>query len=108
MKSFVLIMLGLLLLVGSIFVGFLIGSQTSSPRLIIALPTVTPTAQKEIKITGVLRTAGISTDEKHRFGLGDVKYQITDFGLDFATTAENTVQGYFLVSNNRYLTIFVN
>ncbi|MBI2612181.1 hypothetical protein HYW54_05600 [Candidatus Gottesmanbacteria bacterium] len=66
-------------------------SEQQRPTIIQANQTVT---------TGVIRTSGLSDEEKQKFGLTNVNYQITDFGDYQKTYQEGRIQGYYLISNN--------
>jgi len=50
--------------------------------------------------TGVIRTSGLSDEEKQKFGLIATNYQVTDFGDYQKAYKENQIMGYFLLSNN--------
>ena len=58
------------------------------------------TQTEKIEITGVIRTSGLSDEEKLKFGLTAVNYQITDFGDYQKAYREGIVMGYFLFSDN--------
>ena len=49
----------------------------------------------QTEITGVIRTSGLIAEERQKFGLNSAKFQITDFGEN----REETVPGYFLLTN---------
>ena len=49
----------------------------------------------QTEITGVIRTSGLIAEERQKFGLNSVEFQITDFGEN----REETVPGYFLLTN---------
>lgn len=51
-------------------------------------------------VTGVVRSSGLSVEEKQKFGLTTVKYQVTDFGDYQKSFQEKKVMGYFVLSNN--------
>lgn len=53
----------------------------------------------ETIVAGVLRTSGLSEEEKQKFGLTTVNYQITDFGDYQKAYQEGQVRGYYLLSN---------
>jgi len=55
----------------------------------------TSSQANETVATGVLRTSGLSEEEKQKFGLATVNYQITDF----KASQEGQVTGYYLLSN---------
>lgn len=64
-------------------------------------PTSAPSDQtNQIKVTGILRTSGLSDEEKQKFGLTEVNYQITDFGDYQKAYKEGQVMGYYLLSND--------
>jgi hypothetical protein len=52
----------------------------------------------ETVVTGVFRTSGLSEDEKRKFGLNSVKYQVTDFSDSKKAYQEGEVVGYYLLS----------
>jgi len=53
----------------------------------------------QLEATGVIRTSGLSEEEKQKFGLTTVNYQITDFGDYQKAYQEGRTQGYYLISN---------
>lgn len=51
----------------------------------------------QIKVTGIIRSSGLSIDEKQKFDLNNVNYQITDF------SKKNEIQnifGYYLIADS--------
>lgn len=58
-----------------------------------------PNQANETTVTGVLRTSGLSEEEKQKFGLTTVNYQITDLGDYQNAYQEGQVMGYYLISN---------
>ena len=50
--------------------------------------------------TGVIRTSGLSEEDKQKFGLTTVNYQVTDFGDYPKTYQTGQIMGYFLLSND--------
>lgn len=63
------------------------------------LPDQLPIASDQVNQTvgrGVFRTSGLSEEEKQKFGLIKVNYQITDFGDDQKGDQAGQIRGYFL------------
>ena len=58
----------------------------------------------QIVVTGVIRTSGLSDEEKQKFGLTAVDYQITDFRDYSKAYQAGQIMGYFLLSNNITIT----
>jgi len=56
-----------------------------------------PTPENTISVTGVIRSAGLMEEEKVKFGLPNVKYQITDF-VQGSESAD--IYGYYLITND--------
>ena len=54
----------------------------------------------QMMVTGVIRTSGLSEEEKQKFGLIDVNYQVTDFGDYQKAYQAGQIMGYFLLSND--------
>lgn len=85
----------IILLSGGVWLILNTRSKTSSYQQSIA-----PTKANETVVTGVFRTSGLSEEEKQKFGLTTVNYQITDFGDYQKVYQEEQVMGYYLLSNN--------
>ncbi len=60
---------------------------------------ISPENSKITVVIGVIRTSGLSEEEKQKFGLTTVNYQITDFGDYQKAYQEGQVMGYYLLSN---------
>ncbi|MFC1790656.1 hypothetical protein ACFLZP_04210 [Patescibacteria group bacterium] len=60
-----------------------------------------PTGQPldQVTITGVIRSAGLSEEEKQSLNLNLVEYQVTDFGDYQKAYLENKILGYFLITD---------
>src|SRR3989344_8948572 len=59
-----------------------------------------PNLTDQLVVTGVLRTSGLSEEEKQKFGLTTVNYQVTYFGDYQRAYQEGQIMGYFLLSSN--------
>lgn len=57
-----------------------------------------PDQTNETVVTGVLRTSGLSEEEKQQFALTTAAYQITDFGDYQKTSQQGQTMGYYLLS----------
>lgn len=51
-------------------------------------------------VTGVIRTSGLSDEEKQKYGLTAVNFQVTDFGDYQKAYQDGQIMGYFLLSNS--------
>lgn len=51
-------------------------------------------------VTGVIRTSGLSDEEKQKYGLTAVNFQVTDFGDYQKAYQDGQIMGYFLISNS--------
>lgn len=97
-KKMLFIMLGLIVVAGSVFAGIQIGkSQTPGQQPITVLPTALPAQTDQVTITGVIRTSGLSEDEKQKLGLSSVAYQLTDFNKN----DKQDLYGYYLISSDK-------
>ena len=70
-------------------------NKTSSQR-----KQSTTVQTNQMVTTGVIRTSGLSEEEKQKFGLTTVNYQVTDFGDYQRAYQEGQIMGYFLLSSN--------
>ena len=92
--------LGLIVITGLVFAGIQIGEkQTSSKQSTTIQPTMSPTKTKtdQMTIAGVIRTSGLSEDEKQKLGLSNVTYQLTDFNKK----DKQDIYGYYLISSDK-------
>ena len=93
-KTVSIAFVSLAIISGSIF----ILTKTQNKEVVSVVPTELA-KEKQTQITGVLRTAGLSIEEKQNNNLANVKYQITDLGIDSSKMTANEIQGYFLSSD---------
>lgn len=97
-RNILLVVFGLFFVAGSVIVGIKIGkNQAPSQQPVAALPTVSPTQTNQATITGVIRTSGLSEDEKQKLGLSSVAYQLTDFNKN----DKQDLYGYYLISSDK-------
>lgn len=66
----------------------------SSNQAAKVIPSVAPKSESEISYIGIIRSSGLSEDEKKRLGLEFGQYQITDSPTD--EKINNTYHGYYL------------
>jgi len=84
----------LLLIFFLVVEGWYIWKSNSKYRYINRQPTTTQTNQ--LQVTGVIRTSGLLEEERQKFGLSNINYQITDFG----EYQEGQTSGYYLMPTN--------
>ncbi|MDP3998337.1 MAG: hypothetical protein Q8P89_01835 [bacterium] len=97
-KILLFMVLGLVIVSGSLFVGIQIGkNQKPNQQPIAAQPTIPFTQKDQATIIGVIRTSGLSEDEKQRLGLSSATYQLTDFNKN----DKQDLYGYYLISSDK-------
>lgn len=100
LKLLLFTILGLIVIVGSVFVGIQIGkNQAPLQQPITIQPSIVPSQTDQTTIIGVIRTSGLSEDEKQKLSLLNVNYQLTDFGKK----EKQDLYGYYLISNDKKL-----
>lgn len=103
-KTLLFILLGCVVITVSVFIGIQIGkSQTSDQQSIVVRPTIVPPKTDQITVTGVIRTNGLSEDEKQKLGLSSVAYQLTDFNKN----DKQDLYGYYLISSDKTIETFL-
>ena len=77
-------------------------SQYTQNQQTTPIQSLQPTTEQtnQTVTTGVIRTSGLSDEEKQKFGLTAASYQITDFGDYQKAYREEQIMGYYLFSNN--------
>lgn len=103
-KNLLIIILGLIIVLGSVFIGIQIGkNQSSNQQSTVAQPTIAPSQTDQITVMGVIRTSGLSAEEKQRLDLSNISYQLTDFNKN----DEQDLYGYYLISNDQAIETFL-
>jgi hypothetical protein len=103
-KILLFIVFGLFVVMGLVFAVIQIGkNQISNRHPVVVQPTIAPTGIVQMTITGVIRTSGLSEDEKQKFGLSNVTYQFTDFNKN----DKQNLYGYYLISNDKTIEAFL-
>lgn len=96
-KGYLTVVMLVLLIIGSLVVGFQIDKHKQFTENITPKPTTITTSPYQT-VKGVLRTNGLSEEEKQKYNLTSINYQITDFGDYQKAYQENRVMGYYLIS----------
>ncbi len=100
-RFILLTILELLIIAGSLFLGIQIGKNQSSKNNLVN--TQTNNTTPKITVIGVIRTSGLSNEEKQLFGLPSVSYQLTDL----RSNVIQEIYGYYLIPNNKKLETFL-
>lgn len=99
-KILLFAVLGLVVLSGLIFIGIQIGKrQTPNQQSVTVQPTIAPSRIDQTTIIGVIRTSGLSVEEKQKLGLSGVSYQLTDFNKN----NKQDLYGYYLISSDKII-----
>ncbi len=104
LKILSFILFGVTVILGSVLIGMRIEkNQARSKQVNTVLPKTLPVQSGSLTLTGVIRTSGLSDDEKQRLGLFGVSYQITDL----SKKDKEDLDGYYLLPSDQKLETFL-
>lgn len=92
LRLIIIILLLFILFAGGVWFAFNIRTPSNQQLMI-------PNQADKMEVIGVIRTSGLSEEEKQKFELKSVEYQITDFGDYQKAPPKDQVIGYYLLSD---------